>query len=410
MKRLLIGSVSIMLLAVPGVAISGESSEEPRFPAPSFGPVSGVVRDTLAHGVVSRDGVPSRGAEVTAMVWPDAEALSALPTGATVRMRELGTVRTDSSGEFTITARPDSFGETYVSNEGSVDVTLNIHDRGRLMTWDYTASAAPAASATTWSTPQADMDRSPTPADIRVDLGSQSYAVERHNDPRRWVGNVGISQPTESVTAQAQESEKGCCMCAPIIAQKWHYGRSEHFMAVYGWKYAKATVRQSRGVNHTLGIGGRGSGGHWSASGTKTLDMTRSATHTQNRVVNANVYNKVNYRDFRRGRSPYVHCGAPRTWRRPMSQHAFFTKFTRAHHPIYRGSCNPVERGGNVDKDQGKNLTYGFGVDIGPISVSAQSGYSNSSQIYWRARRKSRICTPSRKGWLRAARVEVRRR
>jgi hypothetical protein len=149
-------------------------------------------------------------------------------------------------------------------------------------------------------------------------------------------------------------------------------------------------------VDHTLGVGYGVSGGNggWSQSGTKAISLAAGAE--RGGVADATVWNKINYRDLGWTNLPECHNMAIR--RLPISVHSLLTNFTYARHVNF-AYCTPNYTGGTYWKIRGRNVTYGGGVDIGPINVSAQSGYNRESKIAWTVTRRTSICGSTPEGW-----------
>jgi hypothetical protein len=154
----------------------------------------------------------------------------------------------------------------------------------------------------------------------------------------------------------------------------WHYGRNEAFLNAWGWSGALATVSQVNGVDHTLGVGVSHNGPHGSFSPSGTNSISLAAGGERGGVADATVWNRVNYRDMR------WTCNAT-VERRPINVYGVLTNFTYKPHVSF-GNC-VVYTGGTYWKSRGRNVSYGAGTDMGPISVSAQSGYNSESKLAW---------------------------
>jgi hypothetical protein len=174
------------------------------------------------------------------------------------------------------------------------------------------------------------------------------------------------------------------------------YGRPESFLHALAWSGAKATVHQEEGNDHTLGVGFKASNGAWSAHGTKTINMAASAD--RGGAVDAWAWNKVNYRD-------YLNSCARTVERRPHSVHSLLVNWTRAYHPKYK-TCTRYT-GGTYTKSRGTNATYSAGTDIGPINVSAQSGWDRNTSITWTVTKPTKLCGSQRVGWVTSRDVEA---
>ncbi|WP_353510926.1 hypothetical protein [Intrasporangium sp.] len=162
-------------------------------------------------------------------------------------------------------------------------------------------------------------------------------------------------------------------------------------MQAYAWSGALATVIQKNGNDHTLGIGfsSTGSNSGFKQSGTQSTNMAPSASRSG--VADTYVWNKVNYRDY------YSSC-SPSVTRKPYSVNALLSNFTYTPHVTW-STCTTY-RGGTYTKYQGTNVTYGAGLDIGPINVSAQSGWKSNTEIAWTVTKRTTLCANSASGWV----------
>lgn len=197
-----------------------------------------------------------------------------------------------------------------------------------------------------------------------------------------------------ATSAQPAAAGLGCVYYVGLS----HYGLSERFMQAYGWSGAQATVYEDYGNDHTLGIGlsTNAKGTSFTQSGTQTLNVGASAE--RGGVVDANVYNRVNYRDY------YNTC-TPHFERRPISVYGLLTDYTYAPHP--RWSTCIRYSSGKYTKAKGSNVTYSAGVDIGPVSISARSGWDSNTKLVWQVTRPTSICGSSAQGWVTSALAEA---
>ena len=174
----------------------------------------------------------------------------------------------------------------------------------------------------------------------------------------------------------------------------------EHFLNVFAWSGGKGSVTESSGVNHTLGVGAKVAGsGSWSASGTNTESFSSSAG--QNGVVDSSVWNRVNYRD-------YGNTCSVMTYRRPVGYYVLLSNdWAQVAHQRFSGACSTRLAGSFWDTSSAQNRTYGTGMDIGPISVSAQSGYTGSMKLAFNFTKKSVLCGNSGSGLLSSSELET---
>jgi len=178
------------------------------------------------------------------------------------------------------------------------------------------------------------------------------------------------------------------------------YDADESFAAVYAWSGGKATVYQATGTSHVLGIGVKGGTGTWSGGGTVTFKESYGAGASVPGVADAYAHNSVQYRDY------YYSFPCQYTQRRPYSTLGLLDAFTYAPHVSFT-HCLSIVKGGSYWKDQGTALTVAAGTDIGPISVSAQSGWNSATKLTWVLTSASHGCG-STTGWASAPQMDVR--
>jgi hypothetical protein len=195
----------------------------------------------------------------------------------------------------------------------------------------------------------------------------------------------------------------------PLEAGPWRRNTREHFMNVYAWSGAMARVDQTLGAasSHTLGIAVRTPEG-WGASGTSTRSISNGAGQEVTGVADAGIWNSWNYRDFY-GRTTAGPINCIKVV--PVSIYDIFNEpYTYAGHQNFSQACVRKSRGATLRKNTAKNVTYSTGVDIGPFSVSAQSGYNEGTEVRWGVTRNSRACGNNPDGWIHSSEVDVRAR
>ena len=379
----------------------------------------------IARGVLADNGRALQGADVVAIAWPNQRVLGAIATGDEVPTYVIGRTKTDATGGFAIDVAAETIPAMFRGEGSQVDVELVFGDTAREGHWHYTV-VPDGTRRDRW----ASRGRGQGPV-FRADLATAT-GYDVGDDPALAQGSDGKPQgvagrtrsritiaaaspafdplrraPIDQVrTARARahgRAARSSVVEAPsevcqAYAGTMHYGLSEYFMQAYAWSGAMATVAQKYGNDHTLGIGysATGSSSGFRASGTQSTNMAASAT--RGGIADAYVYNKVNYRDY--GDS----CSAAVT-RRPHSVNALLTNFTYTPHVTY-SSCTTYT-GGTYTKYQGTNVTYGAGMDIGPINVSAQSGWNTNTEISWTVTKRSKICGSTAEGWARAPKASA---
>ncbi|MGZ4480343.1 MAG: hypothetical protein ACXVW2_17140 [Nocardioidaceae bacterium] len=371
----------------------------------------------LLKGSVTHDGRPQAGALVTVAAWPDAARLTGLRSGAQVTLLPLGSVRTDAAGRFVV-PRPTALPAAgYVDPSGSLSLDVTVSDGAAEVSWNVPAAAVTPAATTVTASDRAPLRR-PTP-DLLVETGREPGVADRNALPRTWAGVAdttaagllpaqrrqlsaaegqafAFAARTAAVAASPAVPAVGCV----VTATSTYYNADEIFASVYAWSGALATVYQTTGTTHTLGVGLKSSAGVWSSSGTVSFNETTGAGASVPGVADAYAHNIVRYRDYYYG-SP---CNY--TKRIPSSTYGLLTGFTYAGHTRF-SHCAPMVKGGQYWKDQGTNVTYAAGVDLGAIDVSAQSGWNTATKLTWNLTSASVGCG-STTGWASAPQMDVR--
>ncbi|MEV0407310.1 hypothetical protein [Actinoallomurus sp. NPDC050550] len=336
--------------------------------------------------------------------------LDEVPEGGTVNLQTFAVTKTDASGRFEIKL-PKALDSRYVGDDGSVDLRILASDRKNSVMWQYTATRPKKTTATKsdkaiWSTAKSDAAKQSQPADLRFDLSPTSpQAFDAHDDPAGWVTD-NSAKLTKDAAASARSTvllphsaaNLGASNTAAPCGQAkgtLYTQNPERFAVVSTWSGAKGTVYQSQSVSHTLGLGIQvdGPSGAWKPNGTASINLTKGAGAQLPGVVDATVGNEVNYR-------LWIGTGdcAKISEIRPESTYAFLSIAERHGHVAYT-HCSTAFHGATYWKDSGKNLTYGAGVALGWMNVSAQSGWNGNTKIEWVVTQDSKLCGSASTGW-----------
>ncbi|GAB3055047.1 hypothetical protein GCM10027053_14800 [Intrasporangium mesophilum] len=406
--------VAASLLASAGDAVGVQ-------PAPGSG------GGALVDGILTDHGRALGAADVVAVAWPNQQTLQGLTEGEMVATYVIGRTKTDGAGRFKIDTETANIPAQFRGEGDLIDVELVFGDSTREAHWHY--SAAPGAGRG-WIR-RGGSGKAP---DFRGDVGTAT-GYDLADDPAAWVGPDGkalgiskgrgqvtlsISKPDRSfdqlrhsplsqlraaratahgrLSPEQMRSAGANLTAVPTeICQSYagtiHYGLSEYFLRAFGWSGAYATVIEQVGNDHTLGIGFSATGSEtgFRASGSQSTNM--SAGGERSGVADAYAWNKVNYRDY--GDS----CSASKT-RKPLGVYALLTNFTYTPHQVML-SCTTYAAG-KYTKSQGTNVTYSSGMDIGPINVSAQSGWNTNTEVQWSLTKRTKICGSTSAGWVSA--------
>ena len=378
----------------------------------------------LAQGTVSSHGAPAPGADLVAIAWPSQSELQKLSKGDIVATLPIAATKTTADGRFSLRIDPDTLPLAYRGSDGRTDIQLIAADSTSELEWNFTAfhngDAASAARGATWSTNAPGKVSGVT--ELTMDLATADVQDSSHpaselrdqNDQRLAGASLARSQrgllrprnrDVDDALYRLRAADGNVAMSPAVLPQdicqntvgSTYSGLSEYFLKAYAWSGALATVSQSYGVDHTLGIGVRSnSSGAWSTSGTSTISL--NASGSRGGVADATVYNRVNYRDYSNT------CWAS-TQRKPIGVYSLLSSFTYAPHVTW--SACTIYTGGTYTKTAGTNSTYGSGVNLGPIGVSAQSGFNSESKIAWTVTARTKLCGSSSLGWVSSGQAEA---
>lgn len=189
-----------------------------------------------------------------------------------------------------------------------------------------------------------------------------------------------------------------------------HYGRPEHFMNVNAWAGAKGRVVESSSSTHTLGIGVTADGfSTLKAGGTVTMALSSNneTSVTVRGLVNQSVGNKVNDRDFSLV-CPLGPTGDGR--RRPVSNYSFLDGSLQhgISHTYYFSSCQALRANETFRTTTAHQATMGHGFDLGPINVSAQSGFGTSVRLSFVATKDGWVCGSNEAGPVNSGQLDSR--
>ncbi len=412
-RRLIACSVAIAALvgggaAVPSMAVAGPETAQ-------------LLANTALTGTVSSNGASVAGADVVVIAWPNQSTLESLGDEQKVEAKVVATAQTDARGDFAVQLDSSSLPKDLLSETGQVDVDVIVADKEHeaerslslLSTPDGWTSAEVVAAAV----------ETASPVDLRFDLGTgafQSSAVSEADlatDPDLLSDEEGLTLApgdapgfnTTSVVDRGRIdtilSERGSASgitpleeCYSVATSTYQSQRPESFVIAQGVVNAKVKVTQGSGTSHSLGVAASFGNG-WKGSGSTTKSTSSSAS--QSGIATARrYYNRVKYRYYRNT------CGASygNYWR-PYSVQELVAGYVLVSRLSY-SRCNTYDSGYSYTKNRGRNTTYGTGVDLAQVNVSAQSGYnSDTSLSFGDFTGRAKLCWSSSAGREQSARV-----
>jgi hypothetical protein len=336
----------------------------------------------VLHGRLIDDGRRQAG---TVWYWIEDQRAGAPGTRANPRM---GSVEVGADGRYEIRLSPASLPGHLVYRGHQVDLFLVAETGLRQLT-----------HATSIDLRQPE----PTVADFR--FGGGASVVARAPD---GTSTRSAMQPL-TVPRASSLTRMDPVGCGTIRGDK--HRLHERFMKVENWRGAPAVVTQGRASTHTLGVGVgssfSGSPVKWHAAGTETV--SRSIQESQSGIVQKWVWNLVNYQDS------HTRCSDGRghttryVTRSPIGINTAFSRFTVAgSRPLLTQHCQRRKRGYDMTKNTARNETVAGGVDIGPINVSAQSGWNEGTKYHVDVKTISWQCWSNKDGIGRSAVVQFR--
>jgi hypothetical protein len=361
-------------------------------------PVDGYV---VASGTVQDNGAAMAGATVTAVIWPNAATLDALPDGAEVPTLTVGSTQTASNGTYVI-HDPSVIGASYKEADGATSVETDVTTAdGRTMTWDdsitFSATSGgyvlPAGGGLTASS-----------SNSQLDFGT-GLAYDAADPGTTYDAGSGTVQDA----VDASDPDIGTCIPFWVATSHRLNMQPEHFMNVDAWSGAPGTAEQSENASHTLGVGVSADGkfDDIKVGGKMSLSLNdgTGGGDTAANLVNEAVYNAVNLRDFDYECAGHVFKGERKT----VSVGDFLDRdfFHSISHTYYYSSCSKKGVGDHAFTSSAHQVTYGGGLDIGPINVSAQSGFSSATKITFVFNKVGYFCGSSNLGPLQSAQVST---
>lgn len=387
----------------------------------------------VATGQLLKDGHPVSG-DVAITIWPNESVLGALAEGAMVPLLELPATPTAPNGQFNVTVPADLPAE-YVGEGANVDVEVIASDGTAATSHSLTTTVdevpvdegatdggtagvgSAEAGAGTSARPGKGHSRpiQDSAVHITLDVGEGRARAQREQalteaattgapaeDAAATPGiapaaaySLGRSRGSTGTEATASG---GCTMSTGAT----HGPYMEQFAAIYGTAYVKGRVRHEYATTNTVGVGVKYSGSStWSAGGTQGTSGGFSYD-TQFNLANTAVSNKVMERYY------HYACLSNGVWYR--------TTYTRPAYihsgPYYRqigyvsySTCETMYAGVEYRRVTNANGAFSAGLDLPFINLSAQSGWTETTEIWFRSSRTGKICGSSGQPWTRAPRI-----
>ena len=370
----------------------------------------------LATGTITFPAGAASG-QVLAFADPNQATLMRTATGQTLKLALVSSANAAPDGSFTLTLDPATVPPSRVMPDGSINMDVIAVSGGRQQVYflpvklTHTATGAAFVSITT----------SPAPATPRLSFDmSGGSATNVRYDARRWLSDSGRLLPAKTVATlsadttvpatpttasiaaavAADTSPAALCLLHPGDRIE---GRPEHFVNAYTDNNDAATVHvtESTTATHTLGVA-VDFGGTWHQSGAANISKTDGASATStDRQVSWSYWNKVNYRKF------FDSCIG--RYQRPTGFYEILdaSRGGRVDMLWLSASCGVHDAGSKWNTQDATAATFGTGVDLPVVKVSAQTGFGSDENVHYTFDHKAEIVGNDVRGPVHSSKVEA---
>lgn len=352
---------------------------------------AGSTRSVLATGQITFPPGTASG-QVLAFADPSPDAVNADTAGTAMNAPLIASTNAASDGSFTLTLDPSQVpASAYLQDGKTINVEAIAVSGGQQQPFFFPATMVQTPTARAFVSTST--GKKPATPNIAFNMRGGSATNVKYN-PAKWVSASGHQMPLTSLrslgsstvtkvkpttariaAAVANNTTTASAVCL-LDPQQYIYGRPEHFVNVYDDGSTSAHIAEGASSTHTMGIA-LSTGSSWKQSGTASISRSASVKATSaDRTHSWGYWNKVNYRQF------LDSCIG--TYRKPVGfydiisadidgsvQYAFFTN-----------SCGQKAKGDTWDTGGATAATFGGGVSVAGITVSAQSGYSSDVNIH----------------------------
>lgn len=378
--------------------------------------------DAIASGVITNvHGQADSSGEVYVFALPEQSQLIIAPAGKSMPLTLVGDARTNTQGKYAVSAQPVSLMKTN-GQHGYVNLQVIAVSGGKSAVADYSVmpagaawrveggtNSAPALSfnfATRLATPP------PVPAMVGATSAAASDASLIHIAPMPVTAALErLRKATDFASAALpapSNPHANPSLYCPFAPGKKYRDIREHFvntetLATGGKIPETVTEAVSNSTTHTLGVAYIGSykGAKWSGDGTGSITDSISHSVSDTYSSSRTIYNRVNYRDY------HYSCPAT-TERRPYSFYDLLTSNDVGKAPmVFYFNCGAHDPPASWSTQKATSATIEFGVSLGPISVSAQSGFGTSVELTYTYHVNGEVCGNNPDGPVNSSRVEA---
>lgn len=347
---------------------------------------------------VTRDGtaVPHATVVIRSMAPQSQSAAS----GSAVETPIVARGTTNGAGRLQLT--PSVIAKDRLNDDGIANLIAEVTAGSDYLVWHFplqvtqVSAAGPGGSAASHRS-----------VDLRIDVGSDPGAADMKDSPSKWQGLDKKSLTASGLLKTTKETAAGGGVtpmdyCYYYWTDNWIRQRNMIIGNLWSWSGAPMSESYDNSVTSTLGIAAKATNGTFSLSGTMSFAVTSGSGGTVNGLYNRQTYNQVSYREL-------VNSCYLTGWYEPYET-------VNILYPIYywpatshpRWSTCGYYTNGSMYKTAGSNLTFGAGIDLGPISVSASTSWKSDNKLTWNfGATRSALCGSTTSGWVTAPEAEA---
>ena len=405
-RRILLGTVTVAAVGGVGLAVH---------PGPATGASPGL--PVLATGTITFP-LGSDTGQVLAFADPNQVTLKRTASGDTLDLRLVSSANAATDGSFTLTLDPAQVPTNADMPDGSINMEVIAVSGGlqqvyffpvKLVGTGTSARFVSSANAADPATARLSFDmRGGSATNVRYAAGkwlSESGRLPSASQTERLTSadtTMPVKPSTASIAADVAADTTPAAICL-LHAGDYITRKPEHFVNVYtdNNHTAMAHVTESATASHTLGVA-VDFGGTWHQSGTANISNTESVSSTsRDRQKAWSYWNKVNYRKF------FDSCMG--RYQKPASFYDILSGDLdgRVDMLWLNVSCGVKRKGDSWDTGSARAATFGAGVDLPVVDVSAQTGFGTSENVHFTFLRKGEVVGNATDGPVHSSVVEV---
>lgn len=352
---------------------------------------------------VTRDGRPVQRATVVIRVLPPQDTWEAASEGVPLDMPVVATGVSDGKGRVHIT--PANVVDR-ANADGEANFVAVIAAGGESVTWTFPLQVkSDVARAEQQDRGELTDHRL---VDLRIDVGAEPGAADMQDPPQKW-SELGTDRLTSTGLLRVEKSTAPDGGVTPnqycyYYWTDWKYSINMPIGDLWSWSGAKMSQTYDTSVTSTLGTAFQTSGGTMSASGTVSFAVTSGAGGSAGNLYNNRTYNQINYRKLTDS------CFLSGTWYPYNTVNILYPIYGVSPHPNWESSfCGTYASPQVMHKTQGSNVTFGAGINLGPISVSTHTDWKTDNKLSWNfGPVPSRLCgSNGSQGWVSSPRAEA---